>query len=267
MQRSRNFIWMAISYGMVVGVVADPTRYFESLSPLVSLNFESASTTGIGIALFLGLLIRSNVLKAFSTFVHELGHSIAVGITGGSVQSLRMQLDTSGTTSWSGRPTRFTRALVAVAGPLANAFVFAAVISALDKGFSAKLLLGLAGVLAIVALTSIRNIWGWVLSLVLIALLISLGLALSGSELAKDFGIADIPTDPALHAILFAVTFNAGIGLRYSWRCRNPREANMDEYKFSKAIGLPTWIGGHLVLIANAGVVAYTLKNIFSLMI
>lgn len=265
MQRSRNIVWLCISYALVLGLVFDPTKILGPPGTQVSLKFNTETSVIILVSILLGLLINSNVFSAFGTFVHELGHSIAVGLTGGNVQALRMQIDTSGSTSWSGKPSRLTRALVAVAGPLANAIVFAATLSALHKGFSANALLLLAVVLSLITVTSIRNVWGWLVSLALIVSMIAMGLVLNGVRISQELSISEIPTEPALLAILVVVAFSAGNGLRYSWKCRNPKSADMDEHKFARALGLPAWFGGHFVLAINLLIVGYSLHSIASL--
>lgn len=255
MQKSRNFLWLIISYSLITATIFDPLKLLGSSMERVSLAFNSNIAIGLVVAFFLGIITKSKILKGSSTLIHEFGHAIAIGLTGGSVHSLRMEVDTSGSTSWSGNPSRFTVALVSIAGPLANAFVLMAVMSALQKGFVVEALFGISAVLVLVLFTSVRNLWGWMISITLVAFLVLLGLVLQGNQILDGWEIPSNVTDAALTAILILVAFNAGIGWNYSWRCRNPKSPDMDEYKFSRTFGLPGWVGGHFIFLIYTGIV------------
>jgi hypothetical protein len=259
-QRVRNLVWAAISYCIVFVGIFDPTNWIHDAGKRVSITLTVAEEAAIGIAFLLGLVTTTPLLLASATLTHELGHSVAVGLTGGRVLSLKTVLDSSGLTSWSGRPSRPTRALVAGAGPLACSLLLLGTFRAIEKGIQPASLLVIAGLLVTIAITTVRSLWGWITTLLVSCAAYGVYYLLTYPELIpSEYVEFDIPRNALLLAVA-VLCFNSGSSIRYSIRCRGARHAEMDEAKFAAALGMPKWLGGYLLLAANVALVAEVFK-------
>ena len=104
--------------------------------------------------------------------------------------------------------------------------------------------------MALILFTTVRNFWGWVTGLVLLALLYFV-LEASGyiaPQLLSKTNVT-ITNDLLVNAILAVTAFNVGSALKYSFQFRVPRNPNSDEYRFSKALFLPGSLGGTLIIV------------------
>lgn len=257
MQRTRNLVWAVISYGLLTVWLLDPSTILSIDSLTLSTSVDSKFFIIISVSLLLGMLVKSRIFVASSTVIHELGHAFAVGLTGGQVKSLRANLDTSGITSWSGKPGRFSGLVVSVAGPLANAILFATGIRALIDGFSSNSFHLIALTLLVITFTSVRNLWGWVTSIVAIAFLVFASSVIHGSPIVDlPVEVEEIVQKNVLVAVAALLSFNAGIGLRYSFRCRSPKDPGMDEFKVASYLGIPKAAAGHSILLVNFAILA-----------
>ena len=259
MQKTRNLVWAVISYGLLAIWLFDPATILNIDSLILSTSADSRFLATISAAFLFGMLVKSRIFVSSSTVIHELGHAFAVGLTGGQVNSLRANLDTSGITSWSGKPGRFSGLVVAAAGPLANAILFATGIRALIDGFNSNSFQLIALALLVITLTSVRNLWGWITSIVAIAFLVFASSVIQGTPIiALPTEVEGIIQTNILIAAAALLSFNAGIGLRYSFRCRSPRNPDMDEYKVASSLGIPKAVAGYAILIVNFAILAGT---------
>jgi len=114
----------------------------------------------------------------------------------------------------------------------------------------------LALFVALILVTTVRNLWGWITGIVLLGILY-LVLEASGyiePQLLSSSNL--VASNNLLVNVILAVTaFNVGSALQYSVQCRVPRNPNSDEYKFSRAMFLPLRVGGSLILVIQLALV------------
>jgi hypothetical protein len=175
-----------------------------------------------------------------------------VALTFGRVTKIRIERDTSGVTYHRQGFIfkRLTFALIALFGPISSAVVFVITCRLVASELTAYWAIGAGLFIALILITTVRNLWGWVTGLVLLGLLY-LVLEASGylaPQLLSSNSL--ITTNNILVNVILAVTaFNLGSALQYSIACRSARNPNSDEHKFSKAIFLPAIVGGHLIIL------------------
>lgn len=109
-------------------------------------------------------------LMLLSTLAHELGHGVTALLVGGSFERFVMWPDGSGMAVWSGEPSRLRAAAVA-AGGLVGPAVAAAL--AFTFGRTARgarhTLTAVAVILAVALLLVVRNLFGGVFVIILLA--------------------------------------------------------------------------------------------------
>ena len=144
---------------------------------------------------------------------------------------------------------RFTSALISLFGPISSAVVFVITARLVASELTAYWALGLGLFVALILVTTVRNLWGWITGVVLLGILY-LVLEASGyiePQLLSSSNL--VASNNLLVNVILAVTaFNVGSALQYSVQCRVPRNPNSDEYKFSRAMFLPLRVGGSLIL-------------------
>jgi hypothetical protein len=116
--------------------------------------------------------------------------------------------------------------------------------------------IGVGIFVALILFTTVRNFWGWVTGLVLLALLYFV-LEASGyiaPQLLSQTNLT-ITNDLLVNAILAVTAFNVGSALKYSFQFRVPRNPNSDEYRFSKALFLPGSLGGTLIIVIQLALI------------
>jgi hypothetical protein len=203
-------------------------------------------------AMLVGFFMPIKRLHTPETLNHEVGHALAASLMGFSVRLIRVEKDTSGVTFFNGNISRVRSLIVSASGPLGTVsfFVFT---TALIAGNKAVLFILFALIsTALITLTTVRSVWGWISSAMVIA---ALGRSLwqsiqIGSESIGNATFGIWPTSTWNLAILFSA-YCSGIALKYSIQCRRPRSATQDEAKVGRALGLHPTIGGHLILILN----------------
>ncbi|MGI8938460.1 MAG: M50 family metallopeptidase, partial [Iamia sp.] len=111
---------------------------------------------GVAAAVALALVVSPawRVSRGWVTLAHELGHALTAIATEGRVRRIRIQLDTSGLTEWSGAGAarRIPRGVVAWWGHPAPGALAAALAAGLAAGHAVLAAQVLAGVVGVVAL-------------------------------------------------------------------------------------------------------------------
>ena len=131
----------------------------------------------IGLALLSVVLARLPLLsllvypfKLFNTFIHEMSHALAALLTGGQVERFEIYHDGSGVALVRGGWTW----IVASAGYLGSALVGGALLLLTARGVAPRtVLMALGVILAIMCLLFVRNFFGIVTGLLLVAALIA----------------------------------------------------------------------------------------------
>lgn len=148
------------------------------------MQWTSVAAAAIGVLLVLSPTWR--VARGWVTLAHEVGHALAAIVAEGRVRRIRVELDTSGVTEWSGESVqrRIPRGFVAWWGYPAPG------LAALLLGVAVRVehpVVGL-GIVAVVGLAVlavwVRSTWGVVLSAVLI------GAAGAGAATGDEVAVA-----------------------------------------------------------------------------
>lgn len=151
---------------------------------------EVAVAALVGVALVVSPAWR--VSRGWVTLAHELGHALTAIAAEGRVRRIRVQLDTSGVTEWSGvgATRRIPRGVVAWWGHPAPGALATALAGGLASGHEVLALQVLAGAVAAVAVVWVRSAWGLVVAVTLAAAA-GAGAALgSTAALAVGSGVA-----------------------------------------------------------------------------
>lgn len=210
-------------------------------------------------ALLVGFMVPTRILRIPSTLTHEIGHALMSSILRETVESIRVEIDTSGVTYMRGKMSRLHIGLRSIAGPLASS-VFLLFSTLLILGNHADLWIVFTGVSTIlITVTTVRSLWGWVSAAIITAVLFrALQLSLDiGSQTVGNlqFGIW---ANSQWNLALLIASYSAGIGIRYSLACRKPISSQQDEAKVAWSLRLPPSFGGHLILILNVILTAYS---------
>jgi hypothetical protein len=249
MQALRNLVWWLI--GLVTLVVFVLVLLLSELLAGQFWNIPQTSIIVVYVALFLGYVNRINLFRLGETLVHEIGHAQMAALTFGKVRFIRVERDTSGVTWYMPKFIfgRITSALVSLFGPISSAVVFLITARFVSSELTAYWAIGAGIFIALILLTTVRNVWGWITGLALMSILY-LVLESSGYIEPQLLGAENLNDTNVLlvNAILWVTAFNLGSALNYSMKCRKPRSPNMDEFKFSKALFIPPLVGGHLIL-------------------
>ena len=201
--------------------------------------------------LFLGMFNKLSILRLGETLVHEIGHAQMAALTFGSVKYIRVERDTSGVTFHTKGflLRRLSTALISIFGPISSAIFFMITARLVASELGAYWALGIAFFTFLILITTIRNLWGWLTGIFVLGLLY-LVLESTG-YISPQFLTPSslVTTNNLLVEVILGVTaFNLGSSLQYSWSVRKVRNPNSDEYKFSKALFLPTFVGSHLII-------------------
>jgi Peptidase M50B-like len=249
MQALRNLTWWLTGLTTLVGFTL-----VLLLSNLLAGQFWEVPKTAVicvYVGLLLGFINKVSLFRLGETLVHEIGHAQMAALTFGRVSFIRVERDTSGVTLHRPRFLfrRLTTALISLSGPIASSVLFVVTARLVASELTAYWAIGLGIFIILILITTVRNLWGWITGLVLVA---ALYLILEASGyIAPRLLSADslITTNNLLVDAILAVTaFNLGSALQYSITFRKARNPNSDEYKFSKALFLPGFIGGYLVI-------------------
>jgi hypothetical protein len=123
----------------------------------------------VGVALVVSPAWR--VSRGWVTLAHEVGHALAAIVAEGRVRRIRIELDTSGVTEWSGDSVRrrIPRGFVAWWGYPAPGLAALLLAIAVRTDHAVVALGVLAGVVAVVLALWIRSAWGVALAATLAA--------------------------------------------------------------------------------------------------
>ena len=252
MQLLRNFTWWLT--GLTTSIVF---LLVILLSKVLAGQFWEVPRTAIicvYVGLILGYVNNFKLLRLGETLVHEIGHAQMVALTFGQVSFIRVERDTSGVTyhRQGFLFRRITSALISLFGPISSAVVFVITARLVASELTAFWALGLGLFIVLILVTTVRNLWGWITGLVLLGILY-LVLEASGYIAPQLLSSSNLVTSNSLlvKVILAVTAFNLGSALQYSVKCRVPRTPNSDEYKFSKALFLPSRVGGSLILVVQ----------------
>jgi hypothetical protein len=250
MQFLRNLTWWLTGLTTLIVFVL-----VVLLSEILAGQFWDVPRTAIicvYIGIVLGYVNKLRFLRLGETLVHEIGHAQMVALTFGQVSFIRVERDTSGVT-YHRQGFMFRRvssALISLFGPISSAVVFVITARLVASELIDYWALGLGLFVTLILVTTVRNLWGWLTGLVLLAILY-LVLEASGYIEPQLLSSSNLVTSNELlvNVILAIAAFNVGSALQYSVQCRVPRNPNSDEHKFSRALFLPSRVGGSLILV------------------
>jgi hypothetical protein len=136
-----------------------------------------------------------------------------VALTFGRVTYIRVERDTSGVTNHARKRKvgRLTTALVSLFGPISSSVVFVITARLVASELTAFWAMGVGIFVALILITTVRNFWGWVTGLVLLAL-IYLVLEASGYIDPQILGASNlvVTNNLLVNAILAVTAFNVG---------------------------------------------------------
>lgn len=250
MQTLRNIAWWFIglttfvTFGLVV-----------LLSNVLGNQFEQIPQSGIitvYVALAIGFLNTSRLLQLGDTLIHEIGHAQFAALTFGSVKFIRVERDASGVTYFN-PPFLFRRlfsAIVSLFGPIASLVVFVITARLIASELSAYWVIGAALFIVLILITTVRNLWGWIVGLFILFILYVLLEAIGYLDpQLLNVSQQDIVKTYLINIILGITALNAGVAIRYSFIVRNRVNPRSDEFKFGTSIFLGPRIGGNLIFI------------------
>lgn len=250
MQALRNLTWWFI--GLTTTVVFALVLLLSNLLAGQFWDVQRTTIVTVYVALALGFLNRIKLFRLGETLIHEIGHAQMAALTFGRVSFIRVERDTSGVTYHYRRALfgRLSTALISLFGPISSSIVFLITARFVSSELTAYWAMGAGLFVLLILLTTVRNLWGWITGL---ALLIMLYLVLESSGYIDPqlLQVDNLNGTKILlvNGILGVTAFNLGSALQYSVMCRNPKSPNMDEFKFSKALFIPTWVGGRLIIL------------------
>ena len=263
MQILRDISWW------VIGLVTTVTFVLVlTLSDLLKGQFIPLQTSAVlivYICLFLGIANRIVILQLGDTLVHEIGHAQMAALTFGRVRYIRVEKDSSGVTNHfrSRLFGKISTCLVSIFGPISSGVLFLITTRFVASELTQYWAIFLACAVVLILITTVRNLWGWVTGILLLA---SLYLLLESNGLINPriLGTKNLQTTNQLivNCILAVTAFNFGNAIRYSFKCRKPRSSNSDEYKFSRSLFLPGVVGGYFILIIQLALLWISLSFI-----
>ena len=250
MQALRNLTWWLTGLSTLIIFTL-----VVLLSDLLKGQFWEVPRTAIicvYVGLILGFINRISLFRLGETLVHEIGHAQMAALTFGQVSFIRVERDTSGVTyhRQSFLFRRLSSSLISLFGPISSAVVFVVTARFVASELTAYWAIGIAVFITLILITTVRNGWGWITGLTLLAL-VYLVLESSGfisPQILNEQSL--VTTNNILVDVILGVSaFNLGSALRYSVSYRMGRSPDSDEHRFSKALFLPPALGGHLIIV------------------
>ena len=249
MQFLRNLTWWFI--GLTTLIVFTLVLLISRLLNGQFWQVPHGAIIALYVGLILGFLNRIRFFRLGETLVHEIGHAQMAALTFGRISFIRVERDTSGVTFH--RPgfifTRITSALVSLFGPISSSVFFVITARLIASELTGYWALGVGIFIGLILITTVRNLWGWITGLIILGILY---LALEASGLIVPQLLTPnrlVATNAVMvEIILGTVAFNVGSALQYSLACRKAQNPNSDEYKFSRSLFLPGFLGGHLII-------------------
>ena len=188
-------------------------------------------------------------LVLISSLVHELGHGVAALATGAEFRELAIYADGSGVATSAGDVGSIGRAVIAAGGLVGPAVAAAILFPLARRPGRARWVLGVLGVLLVVALALVvRN--GFGIALVAVLAAVCLGLAAKGSpklaQVALVFGAVQLSMSVFSRGdYLFAETARTATGTQPS-----------DTAQIAQALILPYWFWGAVCGLVSVAVLA-----------
>lgn len=250
MQALRNLTWWLTGLSTIIVFTL-----VVLLSDLLAGQFWEVPRTAVicvYVGLFLGYVNKASILRLGETLVHEIGHAQMAALTFGKVSFIRVERDTSGVTYHRQGFffKRLSSALISLFGPISSAVVFVITARLVASELTAYWAMGIAIFITFILITTVRNAWGWITGLALLALAYII-LEASGYIAPQILNEQSLVTSNSIlvEVILGVSAFNLGSALQYSVNQRMARNPSSDEYRFSKALFLPAMVGGHLIIV------------------
>lgn len=250
MQFFRNLAWWIT--GLVTLVVFIIVFLLSKLLAGQFWEIPQKTMIVVYVALLLGFVNRISFLRLGETLVHEIGHAQMVALTFGKVKFIRVERDTSGVTYHTQGFffKRITFALIALFGPISSAVFFVITSRLVASELTAYWAIGIGAFIILILISTVRNLWGWLTGLALLGILY-LVLESTGYLAPQVLSESSLITSQNLlvDVILGVTAFNLGSALNYSFAVRRVRNPNSDEFKFSQALFLPSFIGSRLIIV------------------
>lgn len=172
MQFLRNLTWWFI--GLTTTVLFVLVLILSDLLAGLFWNVPRTTLITVYVALALGFVNKVKLFRLGETLIHEVGHAQMVAFTFGKVKFIRVERDTSGVTSYA-RPGllfgRINEALVSLFGPISSSVVFLITTRLVSSELTAYWAMGAGLFIFLILLTTVRNLWGWITGLALLAML------------------------------------------------------------------------------------------------
>lgn len=252
MQALRNLTWWLT--GLITLVSFTLVLLLSDLLAGQFWDLPRISILSVYAGLALGFVNKLSLLRLGETLVHEVGHAQMAALTFGKVSYIRVERDTSGVTYHRQGFffKRLSTAVISLSGPIASSVLFLITARLVASELTAYWAIGLGIFIVLILITTVRNLWGWITGLTLIA---GLYLVLEASGYIAPQLLSEqslVTTNNLLVNVILGVTaFNLGSALQYSLNCRMARNPNSDEFKFSKALFLPGIVGGHIIIVVQ----------------
>lgn len=255
----RRLLWIVIVF-VLLGLVAGAIWPEQVLRASGAPGKTSTDNTGLILAIALAfgfVFLRFKWAHHLDTLIHEFGHALVAALLGGEPKAIRLNTDTSGVTHFAMRkPGRLKALLTSAAGPLASAVTLVVGASYIQAGRASIFLLAAVVVLALVLISTMRNVWGWVVGMATSAALVASvfistgfwpGLYLPGADGYVVAGITGVA---------------AGIAFRQTVRRRKFASNASDEGHIARATRLPLRFVHFLLAITNFALIIGSLHII-----
>lgn len=264
MKLLRNLTWRLVAVAFLL-LFAYATFHFLHIESSELKSLQQTTKYASIVAMFIGLIVPTRILKIPETLNHEVGHALMASLLRNTIDSIRVEIDTSGVTFAKGKPSRLHLGLRAIAGPLASATLFAFTTLLVVINHADYWILFTLVSTVLITVTTVRSFWGWIsAAIVTTALFRALQLSLEiGSNVSSNLAYG-IWFNSQWNIAILITAYSAGIGLRYSWACRRPVSESQDESKVGRALGMSPTVGGYLVLLLNAAITAFSFSIIFN---
>ena len=250
MQLFRNLVWWVI--GLTTLAVFVIVLLLSNLFAGQFWQIPTRSIAFVYVGLFLGLFNRLSVLRLGETLIHEIGHAQMAALTFGKVKFIRVERDTSGVTyhTQGFLLRRLSSTLISLFGPISSAVFFVITARFVASELTAYWAIGISVFTILILISTIRNLWGWITGLVILAILY---LILESTGYVAPLFLNEsslITSNNILVEVILGITaFNLGSSIQYSFAVRKSRNPNSDEFKFSRSLFIPFFLGSHLIII------------------
>lgn len=249
----RRITWVFIALLTVFFFVQSVFPPFESV--LTKLPDNSQRTIGLTavIAFAIGFLFRRiKWIQHIDTWIHEFGHAVTATFFGGVPKSIKLNSDSSGVTHFKPgkRLGPFRAVLIAAAGPMASSITFFVAMVFTERGQAANVMLVSSFIVLLVLLTTMRNFFGWLVGMVVLAALVFITSTATGWLVGPSHLVIQ-------GSFLAAFTgVGSGVALRYSLKSIKTRNPYSDEQRIASVIRFPKFLIDLGLVAANVAFVA-----------